>query len=115
MSGESKSRGTELTDEEMDRVSGGMALIIQDKGTTRVLHKCTRRNISGEEFRANIYDGNTCDRYSAKNSHTPKRCSNCSSYVTSATEYGHWGQKPSLESYSANETLQGYDIVFIEA
>lgn len=62
MNEENSNKAVELTDEEMDNISGGRAMIIDTR--TRIYYSCRHKKISGEEFAANFgWRTNTCDHY----------------------------------------------------
>ena len=88
-------KAVELTDEEMDNISGGKAMIVY-KGRGAV-YICSHKKISGSEFSANL-GHNNCDRY--KGSSNIKKCQACQYYDDSM-----------CESQLNETTMKGYDVV----
>jgi hypothetical protein len=78
MNEEITNKGIELTDEEMDNISGGRAMIINTQG--RTYYTCNHKKISAQELLANLpFNKNTCDHYKGIKTDI-KSCGECSHF-----------------------------------
>ena len=89
-------KAVELTDEEMDNISGGTAMVIYTE--YQEYYKCSHKKISGKELSANLGHINKCDHYDGPRSDS-KSCGACK-------YYGH------MYYSNLNELdKKGYDVV----
>jgi hypothetical protein len=103
---EIKKDAIELSDEEMDNVSGGKALLIINNydGTTSYIVKCKHKKISGQELKKNFVGLNDCEHFDARGASLYHTCYNCENrYYYDFKDGNH----PDIGNIS------GYDVVYL--
>ncbi len=78
---ESKNHAAELSDEEMENIAGGKAIIRMGNIDTGLVMICYNKDISFKKFEANVFVQNTCKKYTARNITAPRSCKNCKDYL----------------------------------
>lgn len=105
MSEEIKKNAVELSDDEMNEIAGGSAVVIIDRGRQRFVYSCSRGMRKAEDF-YNIINGHgTCQKSDS--------CESCEYCNHSVTTYG--STKPDAYdtfNKSANHQM-GYDFYYI--
>lgn len=106
MSEENKNnKPLELSDEELDSVSGGKALLIHkdNDGTIVWIAKCDRAEITGSDFKGYNHGQNTCPYFKSKSGCICSTCFDCKHHKTFDFTLG---KKPDIGDTS------GYDKAY---
>lgn len=74
-------KAVELSDDELDGVAGGRAVLMHDEPTYQLVVKCDYKKMKADDFKQNYTTRNTCDHYSSSNGSNVKNCNQCTHFT----------------------------------
>jgi hypothetical protein len=77
---EKMSKAVELSDEDLDSIAGGRALIVRQYGEVENIFICHHKKIGIGEFKDRLADSKNCDHFDGKSDNLCNSCVNCSHY-----------------------------------
>ena len=113
MNNELKNNAVELSDEEMDKIAGGKAIVISEDDRTRVVFTCEGQGIKARVFFQHYKYTNTCPRFSKLKDLPPY---NVATYQD-CRDCEHFGYKDVTSEFNQKDASSykqsGYDFLLI--
>ncbi len=79
MKEENNGKPVKLSDEEMDMIAGGKAVVAQVNGKTYDIYQCDAENMTSDYFN-DILNGKPCSEWATYSYKTDRVCTNCMHY-----------------------------------